>query len=171
MWRPRKVSQGNTDATQNKSGEGRWGRSGKAGEKKYPTVVTVDKDGQERKWGPLSRASAWKAGCYWEKTKGDVKVYLEKDGKRAEVGVEKRVGKGGPRFWFKEMKPEPQQQVGEKRDDQPVAEEVADESTTEEPATEVPTLGMSEVDSEEIETGQKMWQAEKVTSLEKENGK
>ena len=97
---PPKASRAKTDG----------GRSGKAAEKKSPTVVTVDKDGQERKWGPLSRASAWKAGCYWEKTKGDVKVYLEKDGKRAEVGVEKRVGKGGPRFWFKEKKPEPPQQ-------------------------------------------------------------
>ena len=28
---------------------------------------------------------------------------------------------------------------------------------------------MSEVDPEEIETGQKMWLSEKVTSLEKEN--
>ena len=99
----------------------------------------MDKGGKERKWGPLSRATAWKAGSYWEEMKGDAKVYLEKDGKRVEVGVEKRVGKGGPRFWFIEKKPEPQQQVEEKRDDQPVAEEVVDESTTEEPASEVPT--------------------------------
>ena len=101
--------------------------------------------------------------------KGDAKVYLEKDGKRAEVGVEKRVGKGGPRFWFIEKKPEPQQQVEEKRDDQPITEEVVDESTTEEPATEVPTPKMSEVDPQEIETGQKMWLSEKVTTLEREN--
>ena len=129
----------------------------------------MDKGGQERKWGPLSRASAWKAGCFYE-MRGDAKVYLEKDGKRAEVGVEKRVGKGGPRFWFKEKKPEPQQQqVEEKRDDQPVAEEVVDESTTDEPATEVPTPKMSEVDPQEIETGHKMWLSEKITSLEREN--
>ena len=147
------------------------GRSGKAAEKKSPTVVTVDKDGQERKWGPLSRTSAWKAGCFYKEMKGDAKVFLEKDGKRAEVGVEKQVGKGGPRFWFKEMKPEPpqQQQVEESRDDQPVAEEVVDESTTEESATEVPTPKMSEVDPQEIETGHKMWLSEKVTTLEKEN--
>ena len=31
---------------------------------KWPTVVTVDKGGQERTWGPLSRTAAWKAGCF-----------------------------------------------------------------------------------------------------------
>ena len=57
---PPKTSQAKTD------GE----RTGKAGERTRPTVVTVDESGQEKKWGPLSRASAWKAGSYWEK-KGD----------------------------------------------------------------------------------------------------
>ena len=58
------------------------------------------------------------------------------------MSAEKLVGKGGPRFKFKEKEPEPpQQRVEDKRDDQPVAEEVVDESTTEEPATEVPTPG------------------------------
>ena len=136
-----------------------------------PTVVTVDESGGERKWGPLSRASAWKAGSYWEEKKGDAKVFLEKGGERKEMSVEKLAGKQGPRFWFRE-KPDPQQQqqVEEKRDDQPVAEEASDESTTEEPATEVPTPKMSEVDPQEIETGHKMWLSEKVTTLEKENG-
>ena len=85
-------------------------RSGKAGEKKNPTVVTVDKSGQERKWGPLSRASAWKAGCFYEEMKGEVKVFLEKGGEKKEMCVEKLAGKQGPRFWFKEKKPDPQQQ-------------------------------------------------------------
>ena len=134
-----------------------------------PTVVTVDKSGGERKWGPLSRSTAWKAGSYWEDMGGDTKIFLEKDGKRREVSAEKLVGKGGPRFWFKEKTPEPPQQP-ERRDDQPVAEEASDESTTEDdPVTEVETPAMSEVAPEEIETGQKMWMNEKITSLEKEN--
>ena len=43
-----------------------------------PTVVTVDKGGKETCWGPLSRHSAWKAGCFWEETKGDTNVFLKK---------------------------------------------------------------------------------------------
>ena len=86
------------------------------------------------------------------------------------MSVEKLIGKGGPRFWFKENEPEPQKQPEEKRDDQPVAEEASDESTTEDdPVTEVETPGMSEVDPGEIETGQKTWMNEKITSLETEN--
>ena len=77
----------------------------KAAEKNIPTVVTVDKRGHERKWGPLSRASAWKAGCFYVESKGDAKVYLEKDGARKDVDVEKRVAKGGPMVWFKDKKP------------------------------------------------------------------
>ena len=47
---------------------------------------------------------------------------------------------------------------------------MVDESTTEDdPVTEVETPKMSEVDPQEIETGQKMWLSEKVTTLEKEN--
>ena len=77
------------------------------------------------------------------------------------MSLEKLVGKGGPRYWFKEKNPEPPQQ-------QP---EGGEESVTEDdPATEVPATGMSEDDPEEMETGQKMWLVEKVTTLEKENG-
>ena len=47
---------------------------------------------------------------------------------------------------------------------------MVEESTTEDnPTTRVPTPGMIEVDPQEIETGQKMWLSEKVTTLEKEN--
>ena len=116
MWRPRKVSQGTTDPEPIGSCEDRWGKSWKAGEKKSPMVVTVDKGGLERKWGPLSRSISWRAGCYNEETDREVKIFLEKEGKMDEVIVEKLVGKGGPRFWFKEKKPEPpQQQPEEKR--------------------------------------------------------
>ena len=101
----------------------------------------------------------------------ETKIFLEKDGKRREVSAEKLVGKGGPRFLFKEKMPEPPQQPEEKRDDQPVAEEASDESATEDdPVTEVQTPGMSKVDPEEKETQNKMWLAEKASSLEKENG-
>ena len=116
------------------------GRAGKAAEKARPTVVTVDKGGRERKWGPLSRSTAWKAGSYWEDMGGDAKIFLEKDGKRSEMSVEKVVGKGGPRFWFKDMKPDPQPQRQQRQQRQQpeedgegsTTEEVADGSTTEE---------------------------------------
>ena len=107
------------------------GRPGKAGEKKSPTVVTVDKDGRERKWGPLSRSTAWRAGSYWEDMGGDAKIFLEKDGKRNEVSVEKLVGKGRRRFWFKKKKPEPQPQP--QQEQQPQGEG-GEGSTTEEVA-------------------------------------
>ena len=145
------------------------GRTGKA-VKTRPTIVTVDKGGRKRKWGPLSRDTAWRAGSFWEEMGGDAKVFLEKDGKMNEVSVEKLVGKGGPRFLFKDKKPDSPQRPDEKRDDLPVTEEasgteeVADESTTEEPVT-----AMSEDDREERETAHKMWLSEKVTFLENEN--
>ena len=131
-----------------------------------PTIITVDISGRQRKWGPLSRSSAWRVGSYWEDMGGDAKIFLEKDGEKKEVSVEKLVGKGGPRFWFKEKKPEPPQQPPEgEGGDESVTEDVIDGSTTEDLASE-----MSEVDPEEVETGQKMWLVEKVTALEKENG-
>ena len=49
---------------------------------KWPTVVTVDKSGQERTRGPLSRAAAWKVGCCLEETKEDAKIFLEKVGEK-----------------------------------------------------------------------------------------
>ena len=147
------------------------GRTGKAkATNQRPTIVTVEVSGKKREWGPLSRDTAWRAGCFWEEMGGDAKVFLEKDGKMNEVSVEKLVGKGGPRFWFKVEKPESPQRPDEKRDDQPVTEdasgteEVADESTAEEPVT-----AMSEDDREERETAHKMWLSEKITSLENEN--
>ena len=133
-------------------------------------VVTLDRSGGERKWGPLSRINAWRAGSYWEEMDREVKIFLEKDGKRREVSAEKLVGKGGQRFWLKEMKPEPPQQPEEKRDDQPVAEDTSDESTTEDDTvTEVETPKMSEDEPDEREIQNKMWLAEKATTLEKEN--
>ena len=39
--------------------------------------------------GPLSQASAWKAGSYWEEMEGDEKIFLEKNGEKTEMNVEK----------------------------------------------------------------------------------
>ena len=72
----------------------------------------------EKNVGPLSRITAWKAGCFWEESKGDAKVFLEKSGEKKEVSVEKLIGEVRRRFWFKEKKPDPpKQQVKERRDD------------------------------------------------------
>ena len=109
MWKTRKVSRGNKTLNQSSHAKTDGGRTGKAGEKS-PTVLTVDKDGRERKWRPLSRFTAWRAGSYWEDMAGYAKIFLEKDAERNEVNAEKFVGKGGPRFWFDEKKPQPQPQ-------------------------------------------------------------
>ena len=83
---------------------------------------------------------------------------------RTEVSAKKAVGKGGPRFWFKEMTPESPQSPKERRDDKTVTQEAVGESTTEEV---IPVV--SEVDPEERETGHKMWLFQNITSLEKES--
>ena len=93
--------------------------------------------------------------------RGEAKGFFEKDKRRKEVSVKKAVGKGGPRFWFKEMTPE-SPQLPKEEDDQTVTEEAVAESTTEEV---IPV--MSGVDPEEMDTGQKMWLPEKVTTLER----
>ena len=149
----------------------------KPDERKRPTVITVDKSGSERKWGPFSRPVAWRVGCFWEDMKGKVKVILEKDGTRTEVEVLKRFERGREYIWFKEKKPEqPHQKKPEQTRQQPeggkepVAVDAVEESATEDDnATVVPTAGLSEEDPEEREIREKMWLAEKVTSLEKEN--
>ena len=139
-------------------------------------IITVDKNGQERKWGPLSRANAWRAGCFCDDMKGEVDVFLEKDGTRKEVEVLRRFERGSERVWFKEKTPQPTQQQPEAPRQQPeggdetVAVDADEESATEDDhATVVPTTGLSEEDPEERETREKMWLAEKITSLEKEN--
>ena len=70
--------------------------------------------------------------------------------------MEKLVGKGGPRFWFKE-KPEPQQQPPEGEggeesvtEDDPVT--VDDSATEDDPVTEELASEMSEDDPDEVET-------------------
>ena len=79
--------------------------------------------------------------------------------------MEKLIGKDGPRFWFKNKKPEPPEKQPEIRlEDQSVTEDAADDSTTIEDIKV-----MSEVDTGEEETVMKMWLSAKVTTLEKEN--
>ena len=116
----------------------------------------------EKRWGPLSRITAWRAGSLWEEMTGSVKVFLEKDGQRIEVDVEKWAGKAGPRFWFKEKKPQqPPQQEGGK-----------DRSTPEqevESETEEVDNGVEEVTPDQLQTERMMWLNEKATTLENEN--
>ena len=93
-------------------------------------------------------------------------VFLEKSGEKKEVSVEKLEREDGPRFWFKDLKPDPpKEQVEERPDEQSVTEDAADESSTEEVIRV-----MSEVDPGEVETGKKLWLSEKATTLENENG-
>ena len=61
-------------------------------------IVTVDGDGHERKWGLLSRNTAWKTGGFWEDRRGAVKVFLEKGETRKEVDVVKPVDEGREKF-------------------------------------------------------------------------
>ena len=61
---------------------------------KRPTIITVEEEGHERTWGPLSKANAWRAGCFWEERGQTVKVFLEKDGMRKEVEVLKTSQRG-----------------------------------------------------------------------------
>ena len=122
---------------------------------KRPTIITVDGDGRERTWGPLSRSSAWRAGSFWEELDRKVKVFLEKDGNRAEVHVEKRIQGGRIGFWFDERSAQPPQQ--------PQGCEAGDESETVEEV-----VGVDEVTPDELHTERMMWLTEKTTTLENE---
>ena len=46
---------------------------------------------KERMWGPLSRASALRVSRYWEDMDLNVTVFLDKNGERKKVDVEKRI--------------------------------------------------------------------------------
>ena len=89
---------------------------------------------------------------FLDSMKGTVKVFLDKNGERKEVEVEKRTKNGKEWFWFKEKSPEPQQEHPEEKQD--------DGSVTEE---EVP---MVEVRPEESQVERMMWLAERVTTRE-----
>ena len=91
---------------------------------KRPTIITVEKNGHERKWGLLSRVNAWKAGCFIEDMDGDARIFLEKDGKREEVQAVKRVEGGREVMWLEAIaQPQPQPSQEPKGDDEPTQEE------------------------------------------------
>ena len=104
-------------------------------------------------------------------------VLLEKDGKRKEVEVLKRLERGREKVWLVEKKPQPQQEKGRKDDEQTREE---DDATTQEEddatvvedneSTVEENDGMQQDTAEEIEAMNKMWLMEKVKELEKENG-
>ena len=80
-----------------------WGKGGERTKKtKRPTLVTVEEGGRTRTWGPLSRTTSWRVGCFWEEMQGAAKVFLKKDEKVEEVQVVKRIEGGRERFWFEE---------------------------------------------------------------------
>ena len=120
---------------------------------KRPTVVTVEKSGKERIWGPLSRTTTWRVGCFLEDLQGGVKVFIRKDGKMAEVEAEKRFEGGRERVWFNEKNDQTQHQT-DPQEPSPGEDQVAP---------------LEEETQEEIDERNKMWLIEKVTSLEKEN--
>ena len=117
-----------------------------------PIIITMDDKGKERKWGPLSRSTAWRAGSFWEDMEGKVKVFIQKGETKSEVTVEERIQCGRKMFWFEE-KPVPQPQERQEGNDR-TPEQVS---------------GMQVVDPEETETNHAMWLEEKVASLEREN--
>ena len=152
-------------------GKTNGGRGRREAKDQRPTIVTVDKNGRERRWGPLSRSNAWRVGCFWDDMKGKVDVFLEKDRKRKKVQIELRVQGRRRWFWFVEETPKPpRQKPEEKEDEHLIVEEDEGSATEDDPASEEQATGMSEVDAEERETERKMWLSEKVTSLENENG-
>ena len=119
-------------------------------------VITVDEKGRERKWGPLSGTTAWRAGSFWEDMKMTVKVFIQRGEERKEVGVEKRTQGGRKIFWFCEKpSPHPQerQDVG---DDQPIQE--AEDG------------GMQEDTPEEKQKMEMTGLEERIAALERENG-
>ena len=115
-------------------------------------IVTVETSGTMRRWGPLSRTTAWRVGCFLEDLQGGVKVFIRKDGKMAEVEVEKRFEGGREKFWFNEKKDQPEHQT-ERQEPAPGEDQV---------------VPFEEETQEEIDERNKMWLNEKVTTLEKE---
>ena len=130
-------------------------RTQKQEAKPRPTIITVDQTGEERNWGPLSKANAWRAGSYLEDLDGGIQIFLEKDGTRMEVQVEKRINGEKEWFWLREKNQQPQTELRGERDDLPIPEEVEH---------------MQEDTPEERQSEQLVGLAERVTSLEKENG-
>ena len=73
---------------------------------------------------------------------------------------------GRKRTWFVEKKPEQPQRQPEEKDEETVTEVVDKDSVMVDDPVTVDDSSMSEVDPKEMETSQRMWLVEKVTSLE-----
>ena len=95
---------------------------------KRPTIITVEEEGHERKWGPLSKANAWRAGRFWEERGQTVKVFLENDGSRKEVEVLKTSERRRETVWLKEKNRQPPQEQPQGDDD--VTLEEGNDTTT-----------------------------------------
>ena len=121
-----------------------------------PAVITVDESGEERNWGPLSKVNAWRAGSYLEDMDGGAQIFLEKDGTRIEVQVEKRINGEKEWFWLREKNQQPQPELREERDDHPIPEEVdhMQEDTPEERRSDLLDALTEKVDSLEKENGE-----------------
>ena len=119
--------------------------------------------------GAALESSAWRAGRFWDDLDGKVKVFLEKDGRREEVGVELRIQGARKTFWFVEIKPQPSQQPeGNGDEDQSVTVDEVVKSDTEELVAQSDTEDapiMSEEDSDERETRHKMCLSERQSQL------
>ena len=89
----------------------------------------------------------------WEDMGRDVRVFLEEDGQRKEVDVEKRRANRMEIFWFKEKNQQPPQE----------GEGAGDGSVTEEDVT------MQEDTPEEVQAKKETTLVETITSLQKEN--
>ena len=139
--------------TQNTTNGGKVTK-GEAKAREKPTIITVEENGRERKWGPLSRANAWRAGTFWEDMDREVKVFIVEEDKRKEVDVEKRLEGGRERFWFRENVSQPQEHRG------------GDDNQTPEHEN---SPRMDEVDPEETRREQMTSLAERIASLEREN--
>ena len=63
--------------------------------------------------GPISRATAWKVGCFFEDLDCRARVLIEKDERRQEVQMEKRIVGWKQRFWIEEKKPQVSQEQEE----------------------------------------------------------
>ena len=131
------------------------GRRKRDGDAKRPTIITVEKSGEVRNRGPLSKANAWRVGSFLEDIDGEALVFLEKDHKRKAVQAEKRIDGEKERFWLREMNQQPRKELPGKSDVHPTQGNGDD---------------MQEDTPEEKRSEQLEGLTEKVASLEKENG-
>ena len=96
-----------------------------------------------------------KIGCFLEDLDGRARVLIEKDERRQELQMEKRVIGGKQKFWIEEKKPQVSQ---EQEESAPEQNNLVENGIT-----------VDEVPLEEIQTEQMIGLMERITTLEKEN--